>query len=95
MSQLHHPHRQHTVPVTHVFLQIERLVVQQRLHHPHQVDEQGEVELHHVHLDALEDEVAEPRQHLVKTRVRRQTLQRLLRVVAEGRVRSGQVRSGH
>ena len=63
---------------THVFLQVECLVVQQGLHHAHEVDEQRQVELHHVHLDALEDEVAEAREHLVKAGVRGQTLQRLL-----------------
>lgn len=35
-------------PPTHVFLQVQRRVVHQRLHHPHEVDEQRQVVLHHV-----------------------------------------------
>lgn len=47
-----------------VLLQEERLVLQERLDHAHQVDEDGQVVLHHVHAHPLRDEGAESRQHL-------------------------------
>ena len=47
-----------------VLLQEERLVLEERLDHAHQVDEDGQVVLHHVHAHALRNEGAESRQHL-------------------------------
>ena len=39
-----------------VLLQVQGLVLQQGLHHPHQVDQDGQVVLHHVHTHTLGDE---------------------------------------
>ena len=60
-----------------ILLQVQGLVLQQRLHHPHEVDEDGEVVLHHVDSDPLGDEGAESGQHLVQPGVTRQGLERL------------------
>lgn len=38
-------------PKTHVFLQVESGIVHQSLHHPHEVDEERQVVLHHVDTD--------------------------------------------
>ena len=50
---------------THIFFQVESAVVQQGLDHPHEVDEQRQVVLHHVDLDALRHKHDEAGQHLV------------------------------
>ena len=47
-----------------LLLQVEGLVLQQRLDHPHQVDQDGEVVLHHVHTNSFRYEGAQTGQHL-------------------------------
>jgi len=39
-----------TVSLTYIFFQVQRRIVHQRLHHSHQVDQQSQVVLRHVHL---------------------------------------------
>ena len=61
-----------------VLFQEQGPVLQQRLDHPHQVDEDGEVVLHDVDPHALGDEGAQSGQHGVEAGVARQGRQGLL-----------------